>query len=110
MNYRIKKITTKNYKSWYMPQYQKKFLWFKYWVDIDDKVAFGYLGYQTKEEAMRRLSIRQLVDEFHTSLVDNLSETKSEIIELSQDELNNNFSKLLNSQKCQKQNSTSKNP
>jgi len=96
MNYRIKKITTKNYKSWYMPQYQKKFLWFKYWVDIDDKVAFGYLGYQTKEEAMRRLSIRQLVDEFQNSLSDSLTQTQSEIIELSQDELNNNFSKLLN--------------
>lgn len=37
MNYRIKKVTKFNGKSWYYPQ--KKFLWF--WMNLDDFGGYG---------------------------------------------------------------------
>jgi len=82
MKYRIKKIITKNYKTWYIPQYKKKFLFLNRWVDIDDGVVFGEFGYETKEEAMRRLKVRVLYDEYDDFNKKSLKKLSSEVLNI----------------------------
>lgn len=80
MEYRIKKITTKNDKVWYMPQYKHKFrsFSFSFWKDLNDDVPFYELGYKTKEEAQHRLNIRILADEIHRERINSMTPDRVE--------------------------------
>lgn len=79
--YRVKVYETNGYKKWYMPQYKRN-KWWGMWNNISRSVPFGDLGFRTYDEAIKRIKVEKILDEFIQESVDNLTIKKTKTIEI----------------------------